>query len=98
MKTSMVIQGIRFYRSKEIGSDCYLLYAKIYVPPRCLNMSNKKTPLKHDEFFKVRLLNDESIIWLYTQRAKLHLSNTKEDEINTKKELKNLQSIKISSK
>jgi hypothetical protein len=56
------------------------------------------TPLKQDEFFKVRLLNDESVSWLYTQRVKLHLSNTKEDELDIEKERKNLQNIKISSK
>ena len=56
------------------------------------------TPLKQDEFFKVRLLNDESVSWLYTQRVKLHLSNTKEDELDIEKEWKNLQNIKISSK
>jgi len=50
----------------------------------------RKTPLKPEEFFKVRLLNDDSIRWLYTQRVKLHLSNTKENEIDIEKERKNL--------
>ena len=40
----------------------------------------KKAPLKQEEFFEVRLLNDESIRWLYTQSVKLHLNNTKENE------------------
>jgi len=66
MKTSKVIQDIRFYRSKEIGSDHYLLCAKVNFPPWWLSKSNKKTPLKQDEFFKVRWLNEESIRWLYT--------------------------------
>ena len=98
MKTSKVMQDIRIYRSNQIGSDHYLLCAKVNFPPRWLNKSNKKTPLKQDEFFKVRLLNDESIRWLYTQRVKLHLSSTKEVEIDIQKEWKNLQNIKISSK
>ena len=72
MKTSKVIQDIRVCRSNEIDSDHYLLCAKLNFPPRWLNKSNKKTPLKLEEFFKVRLLNDESIKWLHTQRVKLH--------------------------
>ena len=66
---------------------------KSNFPPRCLNESNIKTPSKQDEFFKVRLLNDESIRWLYTQRVKLHLSSTKEDEIDIEKEWKNIQNM-----
>jgi hypothetical protein len=89
----MLIQDIRVYRSNEIDSDRYLLCAKVNFPPRWLNKSNKKTPLKQEEFFKVRLLNDESIRWLYTQRVKLHLRNTKENEIDIGKEWKNLQNI-----
>ena len=58
-----------------------------------LNKGNKKVPLKQEEFFKVRLLSDESIRWLYIQRVKLHLKNTKENEIDIEKELKNLQNI-----
>jgi hypothetical protein len=67
--------------------------SKVNFPLRWLNKSNKKTPLKQDEFFKVRLLNDESIRRLYTQRVKLHLSNTKEDEIDIEKEWKNSENI-----
>ena len=93
MNTSKAIQDIRVSRSNEIGSDCYLLCAKVNFPLRWLNKTNKKTRLKEDEFFKVRLLNDESIRWLYTQRVKLHLSNTKKDEIDIEKEWKNLQNI-----
>jgi len=93
MKISKVIQNTRVYRSNEIGSDNYLVCAKVNFPPRWLNGSNKKTPLKQDEFFKIRLLNDESIRCLYTQREKLHLTNTMEDEKDIKKERKNLQNI-----
>jgi len=53
----------------------------------------KKAPLKREEFFKVRLLNGESRRWLYTQRVKFHLNNTKENEIYIEKEWKNLQNI-----
>src|SRR5215469_5197208 len=93
MKTSKVIQDIRVYRSNEIDSDHYLLCAKVNFPTRWLNKSTKKVPLKQEEFFKVRLLNDESIIWLYTQRVKLHVNNTKENEIDIEKEWKTLQNI-----
>ena len=50
-------------------------------------------PLKQEKFLKVRFLNDESIRWLYTQRVKLHLNNTKENETDIEKEWKNLQDI-----
>ena len=50
-------------------------------------------PLKQKEFFKVRLLNEESIRWLYTQRVKLLLNNTKENKTDIEKEWKNLQNI-----
>ena len=109
MKTSKVIQDIRVYRSNEMGSDHYLMCAKVNCPPRWLNKSNKRTPLKQDEFFKVRLLNDgsirwlytestrwlytESTRWLYTERVRLHLSNTKGDETDIEKEWKILQNI-----
>ena len=98
MRTSKVIQDIRVYRSIEMDSDHYLLCAEVNFPPRQLNKGNKKAPLKQKEFFKVRLLTDESIRWLYTQRVKLHLKNTKENEIDIEKEWENLQNIKISSK
>jgi len=39
------------------------------------------------------LLTDESIRWLYTQRVKLLLNNSKENEIDIEKEWKNLQNI-----
>jgi len=39
------------------------------------------------------LLNDESIRWLYTQIVKLHLNNTKENEIDIEREWKTLQNI-----
>jgi len=76
--------------SKEADSDHYLLCAKVNFPPQWLNKSNKKTPKQQEEFFKVRLLNDESIRWLYTQRVKIHLSNKKENEIDVEKEWRKL--------
>ena len=38
-----------------------------------VKQGQQKVPLKQQKFFKLRLLNDESIRWLYTQRVKLHL-------------------------
>jgi len=58
-----------------------------------VRQEQQKEPLKQEEFFKVRLLNDESIRWLHTQRVKLHLNNTKENETDIEKEWKNLQNI-----
>jgi len=51
-----------------------------------VKQEQQKAPLKQEQFFKVRLLNDESIKWLYTQRVKLHLNNTKENETDIEKE------------
>jgi len=90
---SKVIQDIRLYRSNEIDSGHYLLCAKVNFPPRWLNKSTKKVPVKQEKFFKVRMLNDESIRWLYTQRVKLHLNNIKENEIDIEREWKTLQNI-----
>ena len=58
-----------------------------------VKQEQQNPPLKQKEFFKVRLLNDESIRWLYTQRVKFHLNNTKENETDIEKEWKNLQNI-----
>ena len=71
--------------------DHLLTHSDLTYPEVSSNKGNKKAPLKQEEFFKVRLLNDESIRWLYTQRVKLHLNNTKENEVDTEKEWKNLQ-------
>jgi len=68
MKTSKVIQDIRVYSSNKIDSNHYLLVAKVNFPPRWLNKGNKKAALKQEESFKVRLLNDESLRWLYNPR------------------------------
>ena len=46
MKTSKITQDIRVYRSNEMGSDCYLLCVKVNFPPRWLNKSNKKDPIR----------------------------------------------------
>ena len=48
MKTSKVIQDIRVYRSNEIDSDHCLLCANVNFPPRWLNKSTKKVPLKQE--------------------------------------------------
>jgi hypothetical protein len=58
-----------------------------------VNETQQKAPLKQEEILKVRLLNDENIRWLYTQRVTLHLNNTKENETEIEKEWKNLQNI-----
>jgi hypothetical protein len=68
MKTSNVIKDTTVYRSNATDSDHYLLCAIGNFPPRWLNKGNKKAPLKQEDFFKVRLLNDESKRWLlYTE-------------------------------
>jgi len=58
-----------------------------------VKQGQQKSPLKQEDFFKVRLLNDDNIRWLHTQRVTLHLNNTKENGMDVEKELKNLQNI-----
>ena len=58
-----------------------------------LNKGKKKAPVKQEELFKVRLLQDESIRRLYTQRVKLHLNTAKKNEMDIEEEWKNLQNI-----
>jgi hypothetical protein len=53
----------------------------------------KKVPWNQEFFFKIRLLNDESIRWLCTQRVKFHLNNVKENETDIEKEWENLHNI-----
>jgi transketolase len=74
-----------------LDSDHYLLCAKVNFLPRWLNKGNKKAPLKQEEFFKVRLLNGESIRWLYTQRVKPHLKTIQRKMKHIEKEWKTLQ-------
>jgi hypothetical protein len=93
MKNSKVIQDTRVYSSNEIDSDHYLLCVKVNFRPRWLTGTTKRSPIKQKEFIKVKLINDESIRWLYTQTVKLHLNNIKEDELDIEKEWKNLKNI-----
>jgi len=58
-----------------------------------VKQGQQKAPLKQEESFKLRLLNDDSIRWLYTQIVKLHLNNTKENWMDIEKECWNLQNI-----
>jgi hypothetical protein len=68
IKASKIIHDIRVYRSIELDTDHYLLCAKVDFPPQWLNKNiNKKVLSNQEEFFKIRLLNDERIRWLYTQ-------------------------------
>jgi len=46
--------------------------------------------VSQEAFFKIRLLNKESIKWLYTQKVKLQLHNTKTNEKYVEKKLENL--------
>jgi glycyl-tRNA synthetase beta subunit len=90
MKTSKVIENVRVYRSTELDSQHYLICTQVNFPPRWLNKNVTKFRSKQEEFFKTRLLKDESIRWLYTQRVKLDLNNVKENETDIEKEWENL--------
>jgi hypothetical protein len=49
LKTWKVIEDIGVYRSIELGSDYYLLCAKVHFSPQWLN--KKKVSVKKEEFF-----------------------------------------------
>jgi hypothetical protein len=55
-------------------------------------IANMKTSkVIQDITSEVRLLYNNSIRWLYTQTAKLHLNNTKTNETDVQKEWEDLQ-------
>jgi hypothetical protein len=81
---------------KEIVTITYYVQNKFSTTT--VKQEQQKGPIKAGEIFKVRFLNDESMRWMYTQRKKLHINDTKENETDIEKEWKNLQNIKISSK
>ena len=89
MKTSKVIQDIRVYRSFELDSDHYLLCAKVNFPPWWLNNNIKKVPVKQEEFFKIRHLNNKNKVVL--QGAELYAKNVVINETDVERERENLQ-------
>jgi hypothetical protein len=85
MKTSKVMWDIRVYRSIELDSDGYLSCAKVNFPPWWHN-NIKKVPVKQEEFFKIRLLNNKNIRWHYAQGVELYSNNIKTNETDVEKE------------
>lgn len=78
-KMAKVIQDIRVYRGIELNTDHYLLGAKIDFPPRWVNTKIMTTVIKKpEEFYKTKLLNDQSIRWLYQQRVKFYTNKRKQ--------------------
>mgnify|MGYP002224294368 CR=1 FL=1 len=93
-KTSDIIEDVRVYRGANLNTDHYLLCTKINFPPRWLN-KKKSSTIKSDteQFFKVRLLNDKSIRWLYTQRLNFHLNKAGDLNDDIEEEWKILKQI-----
>jgi hypothetical protein len=82
---------VRTYRGCEIGSDHYLIQAKLRIPPKWL-----KTPtnIQHEknQCYKIKLLYDESIRWLFTQRVTQQVEKISEhDDIES--EWENIKTI-----
>ena len=66
--------------------------SKVYQDSFCQLGSSISLPwVIYFEAFYLHVVS--SIRWLHTQRVKLHLSNTKENEMDIEKEWKNLQNI-----
>jgi hypothetical protein len=85
---------IRAFRGLEIDSNHYLVQAKQRFPQRWYSTSNNniRKPLEDNLFYKLKLLSDSSIQWLFQQRINSQMENI---DINndTEKEWENLKTI-----
>lgn len=69
-----LIQDTRVYRRSEIGSDHYLVILEIKLLKRWKQFKMKNTI--YEEVYKVCLLQDNDIKYLYQKRLETYLANT----------------------
>jgi hypothetical protein len=66
-KLSELFLDVRVYRSSDIGSDHFLTLAKLRFPPNWLHLPKNTARKENILHYKISLLNDESIRWLYKE-------------------------------
>jgi len=77
-KTAKLVKDIRVYRGAELNTDHFLLCTKLQFLPRWkksknCNKFNRRNDHPPQTKYKTRLLNDDSIKWLYRRRIEDHL-------------------------
>jgi hypothetical protein len=71
-----MILDTRVHRRPEIESDHYLVIAPIHIPPRWIQ--KKPQVLNKELNFRVELLQDPSIKWLFERRVNKMIEEIKE--------------------
>ena len=64
-KPSEILLDVRLYRRSDTFRDHVWICAKLRVPPKWLHLQKGSAGKGHLLYCEVRLLNDESIRWLY---------------------------------
>jgi hypothetical protein len=75
-KLSEMVLDTRVYKGLEIESDHYLVIAPIRIPPRWIQ--KKPRVLNKELSFRVELLQDPSIKWLFERRVNKPIEEIKE--------------------
>jgi hypothetical protein len=91
-KLSQLFLDVRVYIGSDIGSDHFLTLAKLRFPPKSLHLPKNTARKENKLHCKIRLLNDESIRWLYKQRTQQKLQEIPESS-NIVSEWRNIKSI-----
>jgi endonuclease/exonuclease/phosphatase family metal-dependent hydrolase len=68
------VTDVRVYRGSDIGSDHFLVVAKLNLFAKWKNLSKKQERQPREEVFKVHLLQEQSVLWFYQQRLQQYLS------------------------
>jgi hypothetical protein len=74
-KTANLILDVRVYRGPEMETDHYLVAAPLRIPPRWYK--RKQQTRNSDKIFKINLLRDPSITWLFKNRVLFLLQQVK---------------------